>query len=152
RWHPAAPFLMGGVPVIVLDNARGRVGRSPLVGPSPDGRGARTAMREPLLRDSNIVTRTPMGGASCPARPGTCILRGMAMRPPRWLLVLPMAGGLLATAGAAVRATYRAHHVPSPSRVPQVVVAVGDSITYGLHDTETPGGWVTRLANRLNQD
>jgi len=34
----------------------------------------------------------------------------------------------------------------------QVIVAVGDSITYGLHDSQQPGGWVTRLAEGLRQD
>ncbi|GAC1437569.1 MAG: hypothetical protein NVSMB65_11890 [Chloroflexota bacterium] len=35
---------------------------------------------------------------------------------------------------------------------PQVIVAVGDSITYGLHDTRRSGGWVGRLTDSLAED
>jgi lysophospholipase L1-like esterase len=41
---------------------------------------------------------------------------------------------------------------PAMAARSRVIVAIGDSITYGLHDDQQPGGWVARLAGRLHQD
>jgi acyl-CoA thioesterase-1 len=70
----------------------------------------------------------------------------------RRLLSLLVVAGLLGVAGATALAAPRVRSVPMPPGPAQVIVAVGDSITYGLHDTEMPGGWVTRLGGRLNTD
>jgi len=44
---------------------------------------------------------------------------------------------------------------PGPGTAPargQVIVAIGDSITQCLHDTQQRGGWVGRLAGQLAHD
>lgn len=42
------------------------------------------------------------------------------------------------------------HSAATPHR--QVIVAIGDSITQGLHDTQQRGGWVGRLGGQLAHD
>ena len=71
------------------------------------------------------------------------------------LVLLALVGGLgLLVSGFSLRQA-----APGPWKLPltppagaQVIVAVGDSITFGLHDRQQAGGWVARLADRLHID
>jgi len=50
-------------------------------------------------------------------------------------------------------ATAAGHTPPTNASVPgsaPTIVAIGDSITYGFYDTAVKGGWVTRLAAKLD--
>jgi len=65
----------------------------------------------------------------------------------RRLLIIVAVFGLVGLVGATPRARRGAAGTTRPI---QTIVAVGDSITRGDGDTDIPGGWVTRLGEKLH--
>ncbi len=72
---------------------------------------------------------------------------GRSARARRGLLIIVAVFGLAGLVGATPRAR---RGVAGTTRPIQTIVAVGDSITRGDGDTDVPGGWVTRLGEKLH--